>query len=924
MKHDANTNTLISQIMSNTASAVMLFAPGGSRKTDFLSELASRYQTIYWFNPIDCCMSVFIYSLINKVIKKENPPLALKLSQLMYCKSEFNNESVVITAVLDYIAEKKSNCIMIFERMHYLPSNFNLALIERLIKQSPSNLKVIVSSNNYINFDFSQFDPIYPILIDEDVLLSHTFQMTAEDYIADLTPQEIAFLIYFAPKLAVDIDLIKEIYPERVELVQMLNRKGYYISMRDDVIHFNSVLVNYLLSIKESYAEYASTYSKEKIESLLAKHKCKSGDSCFATRLFAEIGDDAGIDDVIKRSLCKREIILRAVDNVYFYCNLLKASTSELPYRNLIYSFTCVKRGNFRESLEVLSDCIIKFRERGDVLAEVIAVCRKIRVSSMVQELTPEFKNEILNILYNPDKEYVACRSLLMAYMLEYRKVTNTTASEAEKIINSTESTKDLHYIKNKEQLAHAYFDIGNYKRALEITSDIKYYLSYYVIPHKFIAFKYYAGEIDIAKSMLKDALSFAQENNITEDTSLLYSTLATIDIYEGKVKEALEGYDFAIKQDKTDNYAKFFNIAERCVAYARFKNPNYAKEIAHIYLKYCSTFKPEFTHMMLTSIAFAYLKMEEHEKAYTYALKCVQSSPAHTTYWLVCMAIVTSFRLKSSNLKDATSLVSNILRSSYNYGMEMIVVDYFDECFASLIAVAKFHKIETDYIDRIESIITTKNKLSVVGESLSVMLFGNVQILSRDKVIVWKTRKSKDLFLHYFLAGSVGIDRNNIINIFWKDYLYISAINNLKTTNSIIRNTLTDLGIEFELTYTNAKYILKLPNVKSDYISYCELKDKYNDELPLSKKTKLIVSMLKLYKGDFAPDVMYPDFVYENKILKSELISMLHKLVRELGKRGDYMEAKRFLTQLTLLDAHSDYTRMLSELNAHIKSIIK
>ncbi|MDR2266015.1 MAG: hypothetical protein LBE09_00300 [Christensenellaceae bacterium] len=922
MKYDANANTLISEIMSNTTSAVMLFAPLGSGKADFLTELASRYHRVYWFSPVDCEMSLFIYYLVEKIIKADNPERAKKLLQLMYCRSEFNDESVVITAVLDYIANIRGNCIMIFEHMDMLPKNFKLSMIERIIKHCPNNLKVVVSSDDYVNFDFTKFEPQYPKLIDEDMLADRSSKMPPSDYIGDLKPVNKAFLTYISEVGSVDIDFVRDIYPDGVSLLLALSRHGLYVSIRDkERIHLNQEFTSYLRSIKGEYATICSNMFKEPFQLALGRYKLAKKQYFTAARIFAHLNDGENCDATVKKLLRDEDSIYMAADFACVNPSIVKYPQFDLPYWTLMYSVACEVRNDYAMALDICDKLITVFQRQEDIIGEMITLGRKIQIACKISGTASEYRSDILEAYSRIAPDQVKLRSLIFRGILDCQRELGLSILQIDDMLLSMMNEDCFQYIKNMESAAYTYFNRGNYKKALEITAAIKKYLPYYVIPHKFIAFKYYAGEVDIAEQMVSEALTFAQENKITEDISLLYCTMATIDVYRGRLNEAFQRYDLAVTLDKTDNYAKFFNITKRCAAYTRFKDPNYSKEISHIYLKYCRAFAPEYEHMILPSLAFAYHKIGDNEKARQYAIRCVQISPAHTTYWLICMAMITCNMMRKGDLKDVESLVRNILCSSYNYGMDMIVVEYYDDCFEPLINYARMRNIESEYIDRIATILESKNNISWSGKTLKVTMFASAVTLSAaGKDLTWRTKKAKDLFLHYLMAGSAGLDRRVILDFFWKDYTYASAINNLKTTNNVIRKTLARSQINSTLKYSNGKYILHIKYLESDYSAFCALRERYNDDIPVAKRMQLLNEMIKIYKGDFAEDVRSKYFNYERKNLKQTFVTAVIKLIRHLARQGEYMEAKHYLNHVILIDDENDYTHMMQELDGQIQ----
>jgi DNA-binding SARP family transcriptional activator len=912
----------MSEIMSNSTSAVMLFAPIGSGKADFLTELSCRYHTVYWFSPLDCEMSLFVYNLINKVMDSNDDALAKKLRQLLYCRSQFNDESVVITAVLDYISNIRVNCIMIFEHMECLPENFKLSILQRIIKHCPSNLKIVVSSNEYINLDFMEFDPLCPKLIDEDIMGEQYGKPTPEGYLEFLSPIQKAFLTYISDVRTIDMGFISKIYDGAQGLMTSLGRNGYYVTIRDRTrIHLSLELTDYLKSERHKYTELIQKLFPHSLIERIADYKVASKEYFSALRLYASINKIDKCNESIKLMLRDEDAILMALDFALSNSNITKYPQLEYPYWSLSYTVSCEARNDTEMAYDLCSKLLTIFHDTGDILGEMITLGRMIQIAFKKKgDTINSLKSSIVDAFNQQDPLYVTNRSLIFKGILEFKKELHLSTADIDELLDTMARDKWFQYIKNIEIAAYSYFDIGRYKKAIELTSTIKSYFPYYVIPHKFIAFKYYAGDVDVAENMVQNALKFALENNISEDIGLLYCTMATIDIFRGRIKDAFQKYDKAVTLDKTDSYAKFFNITKRCSAYSRFKSPYYSKEIAHIYLKYCRTFAPEFEHMILPSVAFAYYKLEDYDKAVEYAKKGIESCTEHTTYWLICMAMLTVYEMQNRNLKDFSSLVQKILAAAYTHGMDMIIIDYYEECFEPLITYAQIHKIEEEYVNRILEILQIKTTDAFPSRTLKVTMFGTcVQMYADGKEVLWRTRKAKELFLHYLMTRDAGVDRNSIVNFFWKDYLYNSAINNLKTTNNIIRNTLKQYGVDCDLKYTNSKYVLKIDDVESDYFAFIELKNKYSEDLPITQRIKIVNSMLKLYKGEFAEEINSKEFIYERRTLKQSFILTVIKLMRLLTKEGDYLEAKRLLSHLVLIDKQNDYTHMLTELDSHI-----
>ena len=145
---------------------------------------------------------------------------------------------------------------------------------------------------------------------------------------------------------------------------------------------------------------------------------------------------------------------------------------------------------------------------------------------------------------------------------------------------------------------------------------------------------------------------------------------------------------------------------------------------------------------------------------------------------------------------------------------------------------------------------------------------------------------------------------------------------NNLKTTNNIIRNTLNEYGVSFKLDYVNSKYILSINKINTDYHEMQLLMQKYNAEQLLQKKVSIMNKILQIRKAEFATDLNYENIKVERNTIKQWLTINLLRLVRALAKQEDFIESKKFLTILSSIDAATDYTAMIDEINLHINIV--
>jgi len=917
MDIQVNTNKLINEIMSNANSAIMLFAPNGTGKAAFISELGNRYQKVFWFSSSCDCMEAFALTLAFKIVEDEE--LLLRIKQLSYCESEYNNDRIIINATLDYISSLKGNFLLVLEHLDGVSEGFDLSLVERLIKHCPRNLKILISAQEFINFDYSKFEPLYPILIDENVMGKRAKTHDFEESIRDLSDEQRAFLSYIAPLHCVDTQFADEFFPQCKELLEYLCRKTWYIVRRgNDKYFINLLLKDYLGVEKGSSQEYYNEFAKQNVFKRYA-------DYLFDRELFAAFKMYLKAEDIKMVELCiaigiKDETFAQRLDLYAKHIKkVLYQDAKSYPYFQLYLAFVSFHLGNYTTAFDNLNSLLNTFQDQ----PKALYYCYKLMVKSLCAQ--KDFKRAYDFIVSLKDKYTetdpiiggVLCLTPQIYRELDIAVDFNFLKS-IEEDWTTVENAKQIWYPKVLQVISETYFDAGNYKKAVQILNKIKEVIPFYVIPHNIVMFYYYSGNIESAHKMAVEALEFAQRNEITKDVSYIYTALANFDLYSGNIKEALKKFDTAVSLDKTNSATKFFNIALRSMAYARYDDINYAREITHIYLKYCETYYPQYANMLLCAMAFCYYKLNAPEQAYFYATQCIKTSKARSIFWLIGMAIATTHLLNSNELKDAQKLIRNIIKSSYVYGMEIMLVDNID-IFEPLFDYAIRNNIEIEYIENIYQAVNKKKSQKKKFGNLKIKLFGNTSVLFKDEEVAWKTRKAKELFFHYVLAGDKGIDRNVIINYLWKDYLYESAINNLKTTNNIIRKTLTQLNVDFKLEYMNTKYILTLKDIHIDYTDYAKLAAQYKKETNIKKRIELMNAILDIYKDDFAIDMDKTDFNNARQSIKQELMIKLLKLSRELSQEGDYIEAKKFIQALATIDRNTDYTQKIAEIDSYI-----
>ncbi len=918
MKQELNTNTLVNDIMSGGNNAVMLFAAAGTGKTDFLTELASRYRKVFWFNSLLDDIEIYCDVLIDTILV-DAPDLKKKLKQLMYCEWEFNGPGVIITALLDYISTIKGDCLMVFERAEALYGVFDLAPIERIIKFCPSNLKVVVSGDRFVNFDYGKFEPNYPKLIDETILLPKTDKPDVEGYLSDLSDSDRAVLCYVRQLMSFEADFVDRLAPGIGNVLRYLDRKGCYVTSRDGRRYrFNTLLKTYLDEHHVALLKALPFPAADDVIRQYGDYLMEQGQYFGALRLYHKSSDALeALDRCCKALLADNELTLRMERYVSpMHVPLYPGNYADYPYYS-IYAANCLACDRKFEEAEPLLLRAIEQLEDRDCSAYFKACALRLKWLADRDE-TEQLRTLYAELLSKYAETEPYRMTVLTASYGNVISKLDRSISEIEKMVSQIEKD-DIFYVRLLENIAEGYFEQGNYKRSISIVKGIKEAIPQYVIPHRLLIFNYYAGEVDETEKMARRALRFAKDNDIHKDISMLYAILGAIELYHGRVDEAKANYETAFRTAEKGSAGFYYATVLRCKLFANHFDPVYAREMAHIYLKNAEAFDPFHVKDMSMALAYCYYKLDEKEKAYQYATRCIQLSNAKSVLWLNSMAIAVDYMLNKGDLKRAPTLIGNLLKASAKYGMRTVIVEEMDGVYRSIVRYAEEHEIESEYLAEIKEAYRIRRDSQKRKSRLNIGFFGDVSITADGKEIQWKTRKSKELFLHYLLVGESGLDRNVIIDYLWKDYLYESAINNLKTTNNIIRKTLEKYGIEFKLEYVNSRYILKIEDLDCDLDRFKALSRKMDQENSVGAMVATMNEMLKIYRNDFATDINYREFDNERKILRQGIIIQLLRLVRALAKEGEYIEAKRFLSALIVIDKQNDYTHFVEELDSHI-----
>lgn len=929
MRLDQNVNSVINEIMAGDSACVLLFAPQTQTKEDFVTEISGRYFKHYWFSPKNDDLYELCMTLADRIMY-DKPEVCLRLRQLLFCQSLYNGPKAVIKTVLDYIADIKREVLVVFEDMELLSPSYDYELLLYFINNAPSNLKILISASDFLTIGLYGFEPKYPMLIDSKILSYKADEYTFSEYLSELDDNQIAFLSYVSTIDSISMKALEREYPDGVMILNYLSRKGVYVRARScahsgDVFYIlDNGFREYLGSIRHSYAKILGDYANKDVKDILA-NSLANVDADYFGYLAHAIHSKSYVhaNEAVKKILHCPKHVAKVPNFLKVHHELMKFHPNkEYPYVSTFKVCLDVMQDEIQE--DTLEDAVrLKnyFNETGDIIACVIVATAECLIydkkgdSEKVLAIIDEVKRITKNVA---GAEYYFLATLLM--MPNFPRYSSLKASEIEENLTKEGVSEQFWYFKAVEDLGFYYYTLGNYRKSLAMANRLHELLPTYVIPPRLVAMCYYDEfDLAVAERKVDDAIAFTLENQL-EDIHMLYITKSMIYAYRGEKQNSRTYSDLALKHiGKKDSYEKFFTIMIRVWQHAKAGEHRYAHDLGTVYLAYARAKAPEYVPFMLSAVAYALFKMGSTDEAYQLAKEAIRTGANRSIAWLMCMGIATNCLLYKDDLKEAPHLLSNIIKAANSHGMLKLIVDYAIDVFAPILDYAERNGVEPESISEIMSQVRLKEGREEKSANVKIGMFGDVYITVDGKELQWKTRKSKDLFLHYVLAGDIGIDRNVILDFLWKDYLYESAINNLKTTNNIIRKTLDAAGVKYKINYINSRYSIKVENLDNDYARYKMLVENYSKEPELQRKAEIMDDILKIYKADFAMDISYSDFEHERVSIKQELVINMIKLIRSLAKAGEYVESKRFLNSLMLIDRDNDYAHMVAELDKFI-----
>ena len=896
------TNIVINEIMSSQNSSTIILTESDGEHVGFLADLANNYRTTFWVNASYDKDYSLPFAIANRVIPSDSP-LMSKLTQFLYCKLDFTKDLIIIKTILDYIEELSYNCLLIIDNVETIYREYNYKSIEMLLKNCPSNLKIVLISSKFIDLNYNIFTDRPPKLICKEQLDDAEFDESVAN--ERFTAEQWAFLFEASKKRFIEKQFAASFVENGAELLTALATK-----YRSSVMQTGQNLFNVNPKLGELIKNKGLAKENEEIEFEKALYSYyldgEVRNYVKALKIGIEANDAEMVDKAIKKVIENGAEVAHLYEFVQ-YSDVF--SFGDIPSRCVYARYfmlieQIVGQRNFEYGTEEAKKLLAELPDDHLLNAQVAScyvramfLCgKKLEgaefARAYIGDKLEKYGEEYLpKITAEVDKLAEGIRALSMSIIVQrYRKI--------EKYLSAEEFKNEYWYCNMLQTFVGCNLELGNYKLAVEYLNKIKQIIPFYVIPCNMVSAYYYSGDMALATKNAEDIIAKSKWDSLTQSVTDAYLTLALVNYYYNDMEKAVSYVDDAVSCQTDDEYTMITAIALRAMVYAAAGKAEYAKDLALLYVKRCEITGSKYTPLMHGAAAFSFWASGKDEEATLHARKSILGSAARSAFWLTSTAIIIDYMFEGDDYKTCRGLVEKFFNASKNFGMDMLTVTI-PKLFDPIITYALENEIEPEYV----SSLLDKAKGRKAAESnvcnARIKLMGSTLVSVAGEELIWKTKKAKELFLLYVLKGEQGVDRNEIIEMFWGDYVYVSAINNLKTTNNIIRNTLTAKNIPFKLEYLNSKYSLHIETCETDYDNYLKEYRSTLEEQDFRKRALRVARLAAIYGDGFATDIKIKFFTDIREERKEEFVLLLTKLIKEFCDAGDYIEAKRYLTLL-------------------------
>ena len=820
---------------------------------DFLPDLTNNYHTVYAYSAAWNTQVDFLLYFAKTVLSDEEFAIA---EAYVNCRQD-GYERILLKKILSAISLVHNDCLFFLTALEKLEPTFDLSIFEYMMAECPDNLKLVFCSTVVPHISYRVNDRAFPRIIVCDRQgeeLPFESSIFTEGFFDE---NQLHILKELSVCPYVDRDFAEKLFPGSSLFLSAIARNYRSVVLKvGDFYSFHPQVRAVLEKVCDKPCRSLSELTKDYVSFCFENGRYKTA---------LEKAIEFNEPDLLEETAA----VLFEKGQENFVYRLFKLYKFSLPDSPIANAFEKAVAGEMRDALEAS-----KKIERESIRKKAYYM-----LSFYLPDVRKEAFVEFCGELEKDPKLFFACVRFIGLLTYSEKKAIGVLPGfmkTTERIFK--EGTKDIvfmHYV------SKVYSAIGNYVEAKKFLVRIKELCDYYRYSHVQSWSFFFNMPIDTVANYAKDA-----SNTLLE---------CCVYLYEGNKAKALSCLK-KIENNNAYTQESMLGLALQSLIYAEAGDPDFGRSLASLYAVMCEREDREESSLLFASIAYCEWMLRNNNRAIAFLQKAQKSNTdAFFSFLTGALEIACTLDAAPSSVNEKR--LEKLLTTAKERGYDNAIV-VLKTLFVPLIALAERNGICADFVSTLTPLLVRKKEVMAGRRNIQVKFFGGSAVYMDKREIFWKTKKCKELFLLYSFYPD-GIERNKIISEIWSDYVYASAINNLKTTNNLIRKTLKEYGIPFEFSYANGKYRLTTEHGESDIDSYRVLQKEYAEAADLRKKAILASRMLSLTDEGLALDCELPCLKQEDRRIKEEQSLMLTGLIREMMRLGDYLNAKRFLLRL-------------------------
>lgn len=896
---------VINDIMSAKAPILIMPASSDGKSVGFLSELVNFYRYTYWLSCEYDPMTSFPIVFAEKVFGKGEE--YRRILQFKHCEFEYDKDKVIIGHVLEKIASDNADSLLIIDGLELLNDKVFDGQLEYLLKKCPKNLKIVLVSKRFVDLNYNNSD-VCPRLIEPVESTDENFDFST------LEKDQNDFLYAISALKCVEIGFCETIYPEARILLDFLSRQATSYVMKK-----GSILYCFSPELRDRLRPTATddeALTRKQIEYFLQTDQMISA-------LDLAMKNDCRnlLTETVKRLIETGEKVYDVVG--YFRVHSEREFEASEEDDIALKYITAVVRATKRDGKRLMNvaDDIISHTKRDTPLERLGHYAKFLAFYFGGQyRAALDYARDIVHERVKVSAD-IRNWARILCRLPDVIKRCDTEVIESDFLfyedwLEGEDYSREYWYAKALQAVAEVYFLWGNYNKAIELIDRIKQRIPFYIIPYRLLDFYFYIGDMRLAYETARQALRASKFHDIEADLTEVYLLLAKSSDYLNRKDEAIKYIDYAVNLSGNNPSKKYFAIAYKALICAKSDKPTYGKDLAAVYEKSFSYRSNKSEYMIYCALAYCSYKLEEYEDAERYALKCELKSPTKSGAWLVSRAIELDVRLRENGVE--VNEVEKLFEQCKNSGMTVIVVSYFD-CFSPLFDFAKRSGLRLPATVEMQRKVKQKLNSGEQKKDVVVRLFGDTYVGVNGREIRWKTKKEKELFLLYVWKGKAGLDRGYLLDSLWSDYVYESGVNNLKTTNCMLRKTFSDAGVPYTMKYANGRYYFRV-ECTTDLELFLRLCDEYNDSEKVYERLEIGKKLFALYNGGFCREIPTDVFVRYREELLAMTFQIFYRLAVDMAEQNEMSVALRIAKQLESQNFGEEYVDRVEELKNYLR----